>query len=169
MLDFDGSQVIGFLIDAVPAGTGYMLSVSASSDGGEMCSGMTSVDVTAQKIASVDLTANCTGAPYVPDGYGSLDVWVNFPGNYSFASLAYLLQGPAGIEAQGTVDISGQGVHFTLDDVPSGAGQTLSLTAQSTDGAQTCGASSQSEIVANQTATTTLTLTCVASPPGGDH
>src|ERR1700722_7815115 len=120
-------------------------------------------------MATVDVTAQCTGAPYVPDGYGSLDVWANFPAGAFISTMAYVLQGPAGVESQGTVNVGSPGVHFTLHDIPDGAGQTLSITAQSTDGAETCAATSKSDIVANQTAETTLTMTCTGAPVGGDH
>jgi hypothetical protein len=159
-LDFDGSQAIGFLIDDVPAGTGYVLSLTASSDGGEVCSGSTPVTVAAQMTAPVDLTAQCTGAPVVPTGYGSLDVWATFPEGVPFSGAEFVLTGPGGVEDQAAVAVSGAGLHFTLQQVPAGAGQTLTLTAVSTDGSETCTGRSMFDILANQASETRLVPAC---------
>lgn len=166
-LDFDGSQAIGFLIDSVPAGAGYTLSFTASNgDGGEACSGSTSVDVTAQHTTPVNVTAQCTGAPYVPTGYGGLDIWTTLPTGVSFAGLEYVLMGPAGIEAHDAVVVNTSGIHFTLQAIPAGTGQTITLTAPSTDGSETCSATSTFDIVANQTSEAMLTMVCQKTASG---
>jgi len=159
-LDFDGSQAIGFLIDDVPPGDGYTLSVMASSDGGEVCDGSTSLTVTAQMTTPVDVTAQCTGAPYVPTGYGALEVWATLPSGISFAGAEFVLQGPAGVEDTDAVAVDGAGLHFILQQVPAGPGQMLSLTAVANDNLEKCTATSTFAITANQTAEVMLTPTC---------
>ncbi len=162
-LDFDGSQAIGFLIDGVPAGDGYTLTFTASSsDGAEMCSGSATVNVTAQMAAPVDVTAQCTGeaAAPAPVGYGALDVWAALPQGVSFAAATFVLMGPAGVEANGSVAVDGANLHFTLQQVPAGTGQSITLDAVSTDGSETCMAVSAFAIVANQTSETMLTPVC---------
>jgi hypothetical protein len=158
-LNFDGSQEIGFLINDVPPGSGYMLTFNASSGSGEVCGGSTSVDVAAQMTATANVTAQCTGAPYVPTGYGSVDVWAALPPSVKFATADIILIGPAGVEDSSSVMVGGTGLHFTLKQVPAGQGQMLSLTAMSSDG-HTCTAASTFNVVANQTAETMLSASC---------
>jgi hypothetical protein len=161
-LDFEGIQEIAFAIDDVPAGSGYTLAFTAGAgDGGESCSGSTTFDVTASATAMVNVTATCTGAPYVPDGYGSIEVWVTPPAGVSLGSAACTLTGPAGVEAQDNLTVNGtEGIHFTLQSVPSGAGQLLSLTATTSDGGKTCTASKTLDVTANQMAEAMVTLQC---------
>jgi hypothetical protein len=161
MWDFSGSQAVGFLIDNVPPGNGYTLTVTASSgDGGEVCSGSASINVAAQTIVPVSVTAQCTGAPFVPSGYGSLDVWATLPKGVSFTGAQFVLTGPGGVEDQDTVAVNGTGLHFTLQQVPAGSGQMLTLTAVSSDGSERCTASSMFDILANQTSETMLSPQC---------
>jgi hypothetical protein len=170
VLNFDGSQAIGFLIDNVPAGIGYMLTFMADDgDGGEACSGTATVSVTAQQTESVDVTAQCTGAPYVPTGYGSLDVWATLPASASFSQAAFVVTGPGGLEAQNTVTVTGNGLHFTLNAIPAGTGQVLTLNATSSDGSVTCSASSTFNIIANQTSEAMLSPQCEQSGSAAGH
>lgn len=169
MLDFQGSQAIGFLIDNVPAGSGYALSFTASAgDGGESCTASTSVEVMAQKTASVDLTATCAGGPYVPSGYGTIDTWVSLPAGISLATAHCTLTGPAGIEVDAPITVSGSsGLHFGLQQVPAGPAQVLVVTATATNG-ETCQAPKAVDVVANQTTQATLPLQCQRTAAGGD-
>jgi hypothetical protein len=149
-IDFDGSQAVEFLIDSVPAGDGYVLSVMASNDGGESCMGSKTLSVATGQEVSVDVTATCTGAPYVPSGYGSLEVFATPPAGVSLASAQCVVTGPAGSEANLPVAVNGtEGIHFVLMVIPAGASQELSLTAQTSTG-KTCSAASPFDIVANQ-------------------
>jgi hypothetical protein len=170
-MDFDPVQAISFPIDNVPAGSGYNLAIQASAgDGGtEMCTASAPVDVTAQSSVPVQMTAQCTGVPYMPSGFGTLDVWANLPGGVTVTSAGFVVSGPGGVEAQKTVDVTGAGLHFTLQNVPSGMGEVISLTAVSTDGTQTCNTSTQFDIAAGQTKVVMLTFQCGASPAGGDQ
>lgn len=166
-IDFAGSQAIGFLITKVPAGGGYALMFTATDgDGGESCAGMTTVSVTANQTTTVNLDATCTGGPYVPIGYGTIDVWVSTPAETSLSEASFSLTGPAGIEAQsGTggvpaLTVSGTaGIHFTLDRVPAGNGQVLSFTADTTTG-QKCEASAAVNVAVNATAEAMLNFVC---------
>jgi hypothetical protein len=159
-LNFDGSQAIGFLIDNVPAGSGYTLTFTADSGTGEMCSGSAAVDVAAQMTAPVDVTAQCTGAPPPPAGFGSLEVWASLPQNVTFSGANFVLMGPTGVEAMNSVVVDGASLHFTLQAVPAGAGQTLTLNAMTRDGSKTCTATSEFTVVANQTTETMLAPVC---------
>jgi hypothetical protein len=161
MLDFAGSQAIGFIITSVPAGPGYMLSFTATDgDGGESCMGSTTVDVVANKTATVNVEASCTGGPYVPIGYGLIDAWVTTPPQVSLSSASFSLTGPAGVEANQSLTVSGSAsVHFGLKQVPAGDGQVLAITATTTTG-QKCEASAAINVDVNATAEAMLNLTC---------
>ena len=86
--------------------------------------------------------------------------WATLPKGVSFAGAQFVLTGPGGVEAQDTVVVNGPGLHFTLQQVPAGAGQTLTITAVSSDGSEMCTASSMFNILANQTSETMLTPQC---------
>lgn len=163
-LDFQGSQAIGFLIEGVPAGSGYTLAFTAT-DGadaglGESCTGSTSIVVTAEKTSMVDLVATCTGGPYVPMGYGTVDTWVSFPRGLSLAAAACSLIGPAGIETNGPVEVSGTSdLHFALQHVPAGDRQVITITASASNGEQ-CEANAPIDVGASATAEAMLLLQC---------
>jgi hypothetical protein len=159
-LDFMGSQVFGFFVANVPAGNGYTLSFNGSDDGGESCMGMTTFNVTNGQTAMVNVDATCIGGPYVPSGYGGIETWVNVPRQTSLASAQCSLIGPAGIEANQSLTVSGMdSLHFTLSQVPAGNGQVLTLTAVTTTNAK-CNASATVNVVANQTAVAMVALAC---------
>lgn len=166
----NGVQEVAFLVDSLPPGSGYMLKIAGSNTTGESCSGTYSFDVMPQQGATVNVMANCTGAPYVPDGYGSVDVWATLPAGLAFSSVSVLLNGPAGAEVQDTITVAAGGVHFTLNMVPSGMGQVLQLSAVTTDGSQTCVANSSFDVTADMQATTTLSsFQCNPTTSAGGH
>jgi hypothetical protein len=170
MQDFEDVQEVAFYIADVPPGTGYTLTVLAGSgDGGEACNASTMLDVTANQTKSVDLVAQCTGAPpIVATGYGSLDVWATLPMGVSLATASCVLTGPAGVEAQAPVNVSGSSsLHFGLNNVPAGKGQMLTITGTVVGGTETCTATSSFDILVNQTSETTLLLRCQMAPGGG--
>jgi hypothetical protein len=169
MQDFPDVQEVAFYIADVPAGTGYMLTVLASSgDSGEACNASTMLDVTANQTNNVDLVAQCTGAPPVPTGYGALDVWATLPAGVSLASAECVLTGPAGVEAQSPLKVSGSSsLHFQLNNIPAGKGQMLTINANGVGGTMMCSAMSTFDILPNKTSETTLLFRCEATPSGG--
>lgn len=162
MLDFQGSQAVGFFLGSIPVGSGYELSFTASDgDGGESCSGMTTFAVNASKTTMVNLDATCVGGPYVPTGFGALDAWVAVPNDVTLSTASFTLAGPAGIEANSPLMLSGAagGIHFGLTNIPAGAGQVLSIGGQTTSGLK-CATSMAVDITASATAEAKLSLVC---------
>jgi hypothetical protein len=167
-LDFQGSQAIGFLIESVPSGM-YTISFTATDgDGGmESCMGSTTVTVAAPQTAMVDLTGTCSGGPYVPIGFGTIETFLSLPTGISLASAACILAGPAGLEAQEALTVAGSsGLHFLLDHVPAGDGQVLSITGMATNG-DVCSVSKSVDVAIGQTAQATIHLLCEAPRAGG--
>jgi hypothetical protein len=162
MLNFDGSQAVGFLLGSIPVGSGYQLSLTASdADGGESCTGSTTFEVTANKTTMIMLDATCIGGPYVPTGYGAIDAWVAVPNDVMLTTASCSLAGPAGIEANAELTDGGTsgGLHFGLTHIPAGTGQVLSIGAQTTTGLK-CAASAAIDVAANTTAEAMLALVC---------
>ncbi|MGH7438791.1 MAG: hypothetical protein ACRENE_24150 [Polyangiaceae bacterium] len=163
MLDFQGSQAVGFLLGSIPAGTGYELSLTASGeDGGESCSGSTTFAVKANETTMITLDATCVGGPYVPSGYGSVDAWVAVPNGEALSVASLSLLGPAGVEADSPLQVSdagGGGLHFGLKNIPVGSGHVLAVTGQTTTGLK-CDASLSVDVSANATAEAKLNLIC---------
>jgi hypothetical protein len=163
MLDFQGSQAVGFFLGSIPVGAGYELSFTASdADGGESCAGSTTFAVNADKTTTVSLDATCTGGPYVPIGFGSIDAWVAVPDTETLASASFSLAGPAGIEANNQAlmgPFAAGGIHFGLQNLPAGPGQVLSISAQTTTGLK-CVQSTAIDIAVNATAEAKLSLVC---------
>ncbi len=167
-LDFQGSQAIGFLIESVPSGM-YVISFTATDgDGGmESCMGSTTVTVTAPQTAMVDLTGTCSGGPYVPIGFGTIETFVSLPTGISLASAACVLAGPAGLEAQHALTVAGtSGLHFLLTQVPAGDGQVLSVTGMATNG-DVCSVSKSVDVAVGQTTQATIHILCEAPRAGG--
>jgi hypothetical protein len=161
MLDFEGSQAVGFLINDVPAGSYTLAFTATNGDGGESCSGTTSIAVQAGTIAMVNLDATCVGGPYVPTGYGSIDTWVSVPMGTTVTAATCTLTGPAGTEVPGRPLMwsSGSGLHFELTQIPAGPGQVLVISGAATDG-KTCENSIAVDVTANETAEAMLELVC---------
>lgn len=190
MGSFAGSQVLEFVLENVPAAPGYELDVTTSSpDGSATCAASESFVVLAGMTAHVLVGPQCSGSaalfapsspqtslpdasasappsmpspPGTPE-LGSVSVSATLPAISSFSTVACELTGPNGLDFRDTLPVTSSALQFAIQNIPAGMGDALTLTATSTDGSETCRASSTFDILAQQATETTLFFLCAAA------
>jgi hypothetical protein len=114
---------------------------------------------------SLDATAPPPPPP-APPAPGSVTVRAQLPAVGSFSTVRCELQAPGEILLTESLAVNGPSLNFTLENVPAGMDDTLALTMTSTDGTETCSASSTFDVLAQQTTATALLFQC--TPVTGD-
>ena len=79
----------------------------------------------------------------------------------TLSSVAYTITGPASFLKTGTIDVSHTGtLSALLSPIPAGTGFTISLDATAAGGGTTCAGMATFDVMANQTSTVVVHLTC---------
>ena len=93
--------------------------------------------------------------------FGAVEVWAPIPAGLTVETLDCTLTGPGGLSLDQVLDVGGDPtVHFVLDEVPAGAGDTIALSTRTGDAGTLCTASSSIDVTAGMTAEKTLILQC---------
>ncbi len=107
--------------------------------------------------------AAASDAPPPPPQLGSLDASATLPAGLSFSTALCELTGPSGLDFRDTLTLTSNAMQFAIQNIPAGTGDSLNLTATSTDGSETCRAMTTFDILPHQPTSTTLFFTCSAA------
>jgi hypothetical protein len=89
-------------------------------------------------------------------------------GGATIATVSYSITGPGGFSQTGSIDVGHSStISAQLGPFPAGNGYTISLTATSTDGTETCAGSATFSILAGQTEPVAIALSCHQAPRVG--
>ncbi|HVZ89472.1 MAG TPA: hypothetical protein VHG72_21095 [Polyangia bacterium] len=99
---------------------------------------------------------------------GSVQIALQAAAGVTLAGVSYTITGPNAFSQTGTIDVSHSNtISAVLGPFPTGGGYTISLTSTSTDGSTTCAGSGSFAIVAGQTASVSVGLSCHQAPTTG--
>jgi len=92
---------------------------------------------------------------------GSVGLDLQLAPGQNLNQVAYAIVGPGGFSKSGTVDLSSSTrVSALISGLPQGTGFSITLTGTTVDGSVTCSGSATFNIVAHQTTTAAVSLTC---------
>ena len=169
---------IEFDVGDLPAGGSDVVALDVvTPDPATACAASGKFTVVAGATTTVVLEATCTGtgmaslgltSPPPPDpppsGRGTLTVDAILPAGPSFSSALCELDGQGALLFSESLTVNGPALSFTLQNIPAGNGESLVLTATSTDGSEACRAMTTFDILAQQTTSTTLIFSCAPAP-----
>ncbi len=99
-------------------------------------------------------------------GEGSLQLQIA-PGAV-LTSASYAITGPAGYSKNGSLDVSlSSKISATIGGIPAGNGYTVTLTASTSDAGFTCGGSATFNVVAHQSTSVNVAVSCKEKPKTG--
>ncbi len=94
------------------------------------------------------------------ENVGSVGLALTLPGGAVLNTVAYTVTGPGGYASTGNVNVSNSATISARLPLPAGGPYTIALSGTSTDNSTSCNGSGQASIVAGQTQTVTIHLTC---------
>lgn len=104
--------------------------------------------------------AGSSGGSVADENVGSLGLALTLPGGSILNSVGYTITGPGGYASAGTVNVSNSSTISTLLPLPAGGPYSVTLSGSTTDNGTSCNGSGQITIVAGQTKTLTIHMTC---------
>jgi hypothetical protein len=109
-----------------------------------------------------------TPAPSTLDSTGSINLALQLVDGTTIQNASYTITGPNGFMKSGTINLaSSSKLTALIAGLPAGANYQIAISAMSTDGSVTCGGSAKFDVMAGQTASVTVPLTCKQAPKTG--
>jgi len=102
-----------------------------------------------------------SSSPATEESVGSVGLQLQMASGATIKSASYTITGPNGFSKTGTIDVSvATKLSATIGGLPAGAGYSITLSATSSEGGTSCAGSGSFSVVAHQTATVTVAVTC---------
>jgi len=107
------------------------------------------------------------GSTINKQGSGSVEIALQV-GGATINTVSYTITGPASFTQNGTIDVSHSStISAVLGPFAAGGGYAITLTGVSTDGSESCAGSGTFSVMAGQTSSVTVPLTCHQAPHTG--
>jgi hypothetical protein len=109
-----------------------------------------------------------TSPPASAESVGEIDLGLTLANGQVINSANYTITGPGGYSRTDTIDLtSATRLSALIGGIPAGNGYSIAITAATTTGSQNCSGSGSFDIVAGQTTTVTVGMTCREAPRTG--
>ncbi len=109
-----------------------------------------------------------TPAPESNESAGTVNFALQLAGGQTINTASYTIVGPNGFTKTGTIDLSAATkLSATIGGLPAGNGFTINLTANTVDGALSCGGSASFNVTARSTVQVNVPLSCREAPRTG--
>jgi hypothetical protein len=102
------------------------------------------------------------------DDVGTVGLTLQTSSGTTLTSVSYVITGPGGFTKSGSIDVSNSTkITGLIGGVPAGSGYSIELSATSTDVGTSCAGSASFDVIAGQTATVAVGMTCHEGPRSG--
>ena len=162
-VDVSRSGTLQFVVGGLPAGSGYTITVTATTSTGVGCLGAAMFAITAGSTANVSLSLVCTQTSVDAGTNGSVSINGQVSVANPCAAISSLSAAPSSVEVGGSVQLSTQGV----DSTGNSANVGFSWAVTGGTGAGTFSGTTTASPSLTCTSAGTLTVTVTASTPGG--
>jgi hypothetical protein len=99
---------------------------------------------------------------------GSIGLALQIQPGVTINTVSYAITGSAGFTKSGAIDVSNSTtIASVIGGLPAGSGFSITLSATSTDGSESCAGSATFNVVAHQTSAVSVHLTCHEAPRNG--